>query len=110
MVGSPPQIDTIGAPHSSAAATHCLTVSFCVIVDRYSRMRPQPVHVRLQACSGSSIITRGKRLMPRSRLPAMYPVRSKVRLSGNLTKTPFKLERRHDSLPHACSVAPAHQL
>ena len=29
----------------------------------YSRMRPQPVQVRLQACSGSSIITSGKRLL-----------------------------------------------
>ena len=29
----------------------------------YSRMRPQPVQVRLQACSGSSISTIGKRLL-----------------------------------------------
>ena len=32
-------------------------------VDSYSRMRPQPVQVRLQACSGSSIITSGNRLL-----------------------------------------------
>ena len=36
-------------------------VSFCLIVDSYSRMRPQPVQVRLQAWSGSSIKTIGKR-------------------------------------------------
>ena len=34
-----------------------------VMVDSYSRMRPQPVQVRLQACSGSSISTSGNRLL-----------------------------------------------
>jgi len=71
MVGSPPQIDTIGAPHSSTAVMHCSTVSFSVMVERYSRMRPQPVHVRLHACNGSSIMTSGNFSAPRSRWPAM---------------------------------------
>ena len=60
--GSPPQIETIGAPHSSTAARHSSTGTRSVIVDSYSRMRPQPVHVRLQACSGSSMSTMGNRL------------------------------------------------
>ena len=40
------------------------STSFCLIVDSYSRIRPQPVHVRLQACSGSSIRTIGNFLVP----------------------------------------------
>src|SRR4249919_2439861 len=54
---------TMGAPHSSTDARHSSTLSFSLIVLEYSRMRPQPVQVRLQACSGSSIITSGKRLL-----------------------------------------------
>ena len=48
-----------GAPHSSTASRHSWIESFCLIVDSYSRIRPQPVQVRLQACSGSSIRTIG---------------------------------------------------
>ena len=60
--GSPPQIETTGAPHSSTASRHSSSGTRSVMVDSYSRMRPQPVQVRLQACSGSSISTMGKRL------------------------------------------------
>src|SRR5689334_149017 len=56
-------METIGAPHSSDAARHCSSVSVWLMVDSYSRIRPQPVQVRLQACSGSSIITSGNRLL-----------------------------------------------
>src|ERR1700740_3866851 len=52
---------TIGAPHSSTEARHSSTESFSLMVWEYSRMRPQPVQVRLHACSGSSISTSGKR-------------------------------------------------
>ena len=41
------------------------------MVCEYSRMRPQPVQVRLQACSGSSISTSGKRFSRDSFLRAM---------------------------------------
>src|SRR6476660_2570544 len=85
-MGSPPQIETMGAPHSSAAARHSSTESFSLIVSAYSRMRPQPVHVRLHACRGSSIITRGNLSTPRSLLPAMYLDMLVVIVSGNLTK------------------------
>src|SRR6476659_4848494 len=84
-MGSPPQMDTMGAPHSSTALRHCSTESFSFIVSAYSRMRPQPVHVRLQACRGSSIITSGNLSMPRSLLPAMYVDMLAVIVSGNLT-------------------------
>ena len=63
IMGSPPQIETTGAPHSSTAARHSSSGTRSVMVDSYSRMRPQPVQVRLQACSGSSISTMGKRLL-----------------------------------------------
>src|SRR5579864_40209 len=83
-MGSPPQIDTIGAPHSSDAARHCSTVIISFIVDLYSRMRPQPVHVRLQACKGSSIITIGNFLAPRKRCVATYFARFAVIFKGYL--------------------------
>src|ERR1039457_6266332 len=63
IMGSPPQMETMGAPHSSTAARHSSSGTRCEIVDSYSRMRPQPVQVRLQACRGSSIMTSGKRLL-----------------------------------------------
>ncbi len=61
--GSPPQIETIGAPHSSTAFRQFSSDTRSRMLSSYSRMRPQPVQVRLQACSGSSIITSGKRLL-----------------------------------------------
>ncbi len=48
-MGSPPQSETIGAPQSSTAFKHSSTVNISLMVDLYSRMRPQPVQVRLQA-------------------------------------------------------------
>ncbi len=58
---------TIGAPHSSTAARHSLDRQLVLcIVSAYSRIRPQPVQVRLQACSGSSISTSGNRFSPAS--------------------------------------------
>src|SRR5262245_185612 len=74
---------TIGAPASSTEARHSSTDSFSLMVDSYSRMRPQPVQVRLQACSGSSISTSGKRFTPDSFLRTMYAAMSVVRLRGN---------------------------
>src|ERR1035438_10651261 len=53
IMGSPPHMETTGAPHSSTAARHSSSGTRSVMLDSYSRMRPHPVHVRLQACSGS---------------------------------------------------------
>src|SRR5579883_2467600 len=83
-MGSPPQIETTGAPQSSTAARHCCTVSVSLIVDLYSRILPQPVHVRLQAWRGSSMSTIGNLSVPRSRLLAIYRARFAVILSGYL--------------------------
>src|SRR5271170_4364261 len=87
-MGSPPQMETIGAPQSSSAARHCSTVNVSLIVGLYSRMRPQPVHVRLHACNGSIIITKGNFFSRRIAFPARYPVRLAVMLSGNLIQPP----------------------
>src|SRR5690242_5931080 len=73
---------TMGAPHSSTEARHSATVSFSLIVCEYSRMRPQPVQVRLQACSGSSINTSGKCGVRANLCRAMWPAIDVVRGSG----------------------------
>src|SRR5579864_5520285 len=88
MRGSPPQIETIGAPQSSTALRHSSTVSISLIVDLYSRMRPQPVHVRLQVCRGSSIITRGNFFSPLRLFLVRYPAILAVKLSGTLIHYP----------------------
>src|SRR6266567_6891812 len=58
MSGSPPQMETIGASHSSAAARHFSSGTMSLSEVEYSRMRPQPVHVKLHVCNGSSCSTR----------------------------------------------------
>src|SRR5438094_7386283 len=73
---------TMGAPHSSTEARHSSTVSFSLMLVEYSRMRPQPVQVRLQACSGSSISTSGNRFTPVSFFRRMYAAIDRVRLRG----------------------------
>src|SRR5208283_2100417 len=50
-------MDTIGASHSIAAARHFSSGTMSLSDVEYSRMRPQPVQVRLQVCSGSSCKT-----------------------------------------------------
>src|SRR5690349_7709565 len=57
--GSPPAMDTIGAPHSSIAASACSTGMRC-----FSRLAgcwilPHPAHFRLHANSGSSSTSSG---------------------------------------------------
>src|SRR5581483_6043858 len=73
---------TMGAPHSSTESRHSSTLSLSLMVCEYSRIRPQPVHVKLQACKGSSMRTSGKRFSPDSFLRAMYPAMDVVRLNG----------------------------
>src|ERR1017187_4508884 len=50
-------MDTIGASHSTATARHFSSGSMFLRLVEYSRMRPQPVQVRLQVCSGSNCKT-----------------------------------------------------
>src|SRR5579872_1564403 len=98
-MGSPPQMETIGAPHASEAAMHCSTVMISLIVDLYSRIRPHPVHVRLQACKGSSIITIGNLSAPRIRWVAMYFASFAVIFNGYLIHSPGLLVA--DRIPEA---------
>src|SRR5579872_5985345 len=87
-MGSPPQIETTGAPHSSDAARHCSTVITSLIVDLYSRIRPHPVQVRLQACNGSSIMTIGNFCVPLNRCVATYFAKFAVIFNGYLIHSP----------------------
>ncbi len=57
--GSPPAIDTIGAPHSSIAAMACSTGMRCFSTSCGCWILPQPAHFRLQANSGSSSTSSG---------------------------------------------------
>src|SRR5678815_3312546 len=57
MSGSPPQMETIGASHSTALARQSSNDIMSLSLVEYSRMRPQPVHVKLHVCSGSSCRT-----------------------------------------------------
>ncbi len=52
--GSPPAMETIGAPHSRTAPTACATGIRCLSTPAGCWILPQPSHFRLQANSGSS--------------------------------------------------------
>src|ERR1700760_2193720 len=84
MRGSPPQMETIGALHSSAAPKQSSSVIISLRDVEYSRIRPQPVQVRLQVCSGSSCRTVANFFVPRSLWPIMYAAILLVRARGNL--------------------------
>src|SRR4051794_33990089 len=58
MSGSPPQIETIGASHSVTEPRQSSSGIMSLRLVEYSRMRPQPVHVKLQVWSGSSCNTK----------------------------------------------------
>src|SRR3954471_20380229 len=58
MSGSPPQIETMGASHSVAEPRQSSRDIMSLRLVEYSRIRPQPVQVRLQVCSGSSCKTK----------------------------------------------------
>src|ERR1051326_3084250 len=80
---------TNGAPHSSTEARHSSTVSLSLMVCEYSRIRPQPVQVRLHACSGSSIRTSGNRFTRVSFFLAMYAAIEVVNVSGKRMECSF---------------------
>src|SRR5437660_10491629 len=101
IIGSPPQMETIGAPHSSTAAKHSSSGTRWVMVDSYSRMRPQPVQVRLQAWSGSSINTIGNRSALVSFFLTRYPAIRDDIFKGN--RMPLDLlcgEPTRSPIPH----------
>src|SRR6185369_12360845 len=57
MSGSPPQIETMGASHSVAEPRQSSRDIMSLRLVEYSRIRPQPVQVKLQVCNGSSCRT-----------------------------------------------------
>ena len=59
MVGSPPQMETMGAPHSSTALRQVSSGSMSRMVLSNSRILPHPSHARLHRWVGSSINTNG---------------------------------------------------
>src|SRR5438105_4233598 len=84
MSGSPPQMEIIGALHSSAAPRQSSRLIMSLSDVEYSRIRPQPVHVRLQVCNGSSWSTVANFFVPRSLWPIMYAAIFAVSGKGNL--------------------------
>ena len=64
MSGSPPAMDTIGAPHSSIAASACATGIRCLSTSCGCWILPQPAHLRLHAKSGSSSTSSGNLSFP----------------------------------------------
>ena len=64
--GSPPAIETIGAFASSIAAIACSTGIRCLRTLAGCWIFPQPLHLRLQANSGSSSTSNGNFLLPAS--------------------------------------------
>src|SRR5690606_16580791 len=83
--GSPPAMDTIGAPHSSTAATACSTGMRRFSTSAGCWILPQPAQARLQANSGSSSRSSGNFFLPRSLFLRMWvPIRMLWR-SGMLT-------------------------
>ena len=66
IVGSPPAIDTMGAPDSRTAARASSTGIILSNTGLYSRMRPQPIQARLHISKGSSMVTSGNFFLPLS--------------------------------------------
>ncbi len=64
--GSPPAMDTIGAPHSSIAPRACSTGIRCLRMVCGCWILPQPAHFRLHANSGSSSTSSGNFFLPAS--------------------------------------------
>src|SRR5205814_8688163 len=64
---------TMGASHSVAARRHFSRGTMSLSDVEYSRIRPQPVQVRLQVCSGSSCKTIANFGVLRSLCLMMWP-------------------------------------
>src|SRR5580692_3042758 len=66
-------METMGSSHSAATARHFSSGTMSLREVEYSRMRPQPVQVRLQVCSGSSCKTIANFGVLRSLCLMMWP-------------------------------------
>src|SRR5579862_2713431 len=76
-------METIGASHSIAAARHFSSGTMSLRDVEYSRMRPQPVQVRLHVCSGSSCRTMANFGVWRSLCLMIWPAIFADRAKGN---------------------------
>src|ERR1700733_5816990 len=76
-------METIGASHSIAAWRHFSNGTMSLSDVEYSRMRPQPVQVRLQVCNGSSCKTIANFGVLRSLCLMMCPAIFFVSAKGN---------------------------
>src|SRR5438876_3401071 len=76
-------MEIIGALHSSAAPKQSSRLIMSLRLVEYSRIRPQPVQVRLQVCSGSSCKTRANFGVLRNLCLMMWPAIFADNASGN---------------------------
>src|SRR6266567_2153112 len=83
MSGSPPQMETMGASQSTAAARHFSRGTMSLRDVEYSRIRPQPVHVKLHVCNGSSWRTIANFGVLRTLCLMMWPAIFAVSANGN---------------------------
>src|SRR3989442_1715164 len=83
MSGSPPQMETIGASQSLAAWRHFSSGTMSLSDVEYSRIRPQPVQVRLHVCSGSSCKTMANFGVLRTLCLMMWPAIFADNANGN---------------------------
>src|SRR6185503_18726579 len=74
---------TIGASHSSATARHFSSGTMSLRLVEYSRIRPQPVQVKLHVCSGSSCKTIANFGVLRSLCLMMWPAIFADNANGN---------------------------
>src|SRR5689334_16501434 len=74
---------TIGASDSSATARHFSSGTMSLRFVEYSRIRPQPVHVKLHVCNGSSCSTIANLGVRRSLCLMIWPAIFADRASGN---------------------------
>src|SRR2546423_406158 len=74
---------TIGASHSVAAWRHFSSGTMSLSDVEYSRIRPQPVHVKLHVCNGSSWRTIANFGVFRSLCLMMWPAIFADNASGN---------------------------
>src|SRR5208282_6094559 len=83
MSGSPPQMETMGASHSWDEPRQSSKDIMSLRLVEYSRMRPQPVQVRLQVCSGSSCSTKANLGVRKILCLTMWAAIFAVNASGN---------------------------
>src|SRR5438046_9426269 len=84
-------METMGALHSFAAPRQSSKLIMSLSDVEYSRIRPQPVHVRLHVCSGSSCSTVANYFVPRNLCPiteaAIFAASGKGNLNRAMTVT-----------------------